>query len=425
MLLKILYSWKGVAIRTKVMLTEAVICYTFYTLDGRLKGNQLTRTDMTLFLFTFFIIYSGVHLYAFLKAKAAIAFGAYPSVFLGLLMASMIFAPIIVRLSEKSGYELFARALSYIGYSWMGILFLFFSVSVAIDLYRLIVRLAGLSFKTDFSGIIPSNQTAFFIPLILAVCIGIYGYFEAKNIKTEKLTIKTSKMPEGVERLRIVQISDVHIGLLVREDRLNRILAEVKKAEPDIFVSTGDLVDGQINSLKGLAELFNFINPRYGKFAITGNHEFYAGIKEAVDFTEKAGFTMLRGKGLSLDGLINIVGIDDPAGKGFNFSKVISEKELLSGFSREKFTLLLKHRPLFDKNSPGLFDLQLSGHIHKGQIFPFSMATWLYYPVNSGGVNLPDNSYMYVSRGSGTWGPPIRFLSPPEVTVIDIIRSNE
>lgn len=95
---------------------------------------------------------------------------------------------------------------------------------------------------------------------------------------------------------------------------------------------------------------------------------------------------------------------------------------MLSGLDRKMFVLLLKHRPLVDKGALGLFDLQLSGHVHKGQIFPFSIITALYYPTQAGFANLPRGSELYVSRGTGTWGPPIRFLAPPEVTVIDLVH---
>ena len=97
------------------------------------------------------------------------------------------------------------------------------------------------------------------------------------------------------------------------------------------------------------------------------------------------------------------------------------EKDILSGLPRDKFTLLLKHRPVANKDALGLFDLQLSGHAHKGQIFPFTILVRLFFPMISGLYDLPSGSSLYVSRGSGTWGPPIRFLSPPEVTVIDIV----
>jgi predicted MPP superfamily phosphohydrolase len=376
---------------------------------------------MTLFLFTFFLIYASIHLYAYLKIKAAFAFGITTSIFLIIFMVVMVFAPIVIRLSEKQGLEFFARLMSYVGYTWMGLLFLFTSASLVIDIYHFLIYLSSLILRKDLIAFIPSSRISFFIPLILSILIAIYGSFEAKNIRTERVTIRSLKIPESIGRLRIVQISDVHLGLIVRKERLEKILKEVKAAEPDLLVSTGDLVDGQINGLPGLAELLRDINPRYGKFAITGNHEFYAGLKQAMDFTEKAGFTILRGKGLTIAGLFNIAGVDDPAGKNYGLFREVEEKELLSGLPTGKFTLFLKHRPLLDRNAIGLFDLQLSGHTHKGQIFPLSLITRLFYPADSGYLALQNNSHLYVSRGSGTWGPPIRFLSPPEVTMIEIL----
>ncbi len=336
----------------------------------------------------------------------------------------MVVAPIVVRLSERTGLEFFARLISYIGYTWMGLLFLFVSVSLVVDLYRFIVYLSGFILKIDFPQITLSNKNSFLAILILSALIVIYGYVEARNIRTEKVVIKTSKIPEEIGRLKIVQISDVHLGLIVGEERLKRILKEVKLANPDILVSTGDLVDGQIDNLHRLAKLLKEINPRFGKFAITGNHEFYAGLSRALNFTEKAGFKILRGERLTVAGVINIAGVDDPAGKTQSLYKDIPERELLSGLPHKKFTILLKHRPVVDKCALGLFDLQLSGHAHKGQIFPFSLITKLYYPADSGCLNLVDNFYMYVNRGAGTWGPPIRFLSPPEVTVVELVHED-
>ncbi|UCD90038.1 MAG: metallophosphoesterase, partial [Desulfobacterales bacterium] len=196
----------------------------------------------------------------------------------------------------------------------------------------------------------------------------------------------------------------------------------VKAANPDIFVSTGDLVDGQMDDLENLANMLKEIPVNHGKFAITGNHEFYAGLPRSLDFIKKAGFTILRGDGAAVSEWLNIVGVDDNAGNYYGLARSVSEKELLSRFSREKFTLLLKHRPLIDKDAVGFFDLQLSGHAHKGQIFPFSLITRLSFPTHSGLLNLGKNALLYVNRGSGTWGPPIRFLAPPEVTIIELVH---
>jgi hypothetical protein len=184
-------------------------------------------------------------------------------------------------------------------------------------------------------------------------------------------------------------------------------------------------VDAQINRLEGLAEMLREINPRYGKFAVTGNHEFYAGLPQSLEFTRKAGFTMLRGEGLTVAGLINLAGVDDLAGLGSGPFKGATEKDLLSGLDREKFTLLLKHRPNLDKDALGLFDLQISGHTHQGQIFPFRLITRLFFPYDGGSFRLSNHSLLHVSRGTGTWGPPIRFLAPPEVTVYELIHEDK
>lgn len=364
---------------------------------------------MYLFLITFFLLYMSMHLYLFQKAKAAFTFGPLVSIPLVLFMAGMVFSPLTVRSLERYGLDSAARLTAYIGYTWMGVLFLFVSSSLPIDLCR----------QTILPRISP--RVSFILPLLISISIAAYGYFEAWDIRTEKLTIKTQKIPKNVGRFRIVQISDVHLGLIVREERLNRILSEVKRTDPDLLVSTGDLVDGQIDNLSGLAELLCEINPVYGKFAVTGNHEFYAGLANSLDFTKKAGFKVLRGEGVSVAGIINVAGVDDPAGKQFGLFTDVPEKGLLSKLPQGTFTLLLKHRPAVDKDARDLFDLQLSGHVHKGQIFPFTLFTWLFYPVRAGGMNVIHGSSLYVSRGSGTWGPPVRFLSPPEVTVIDIV----
>ncbi|HDK16842.1 MAG TPA: metallophosphoesterase, partial [Nitrospirae bacterium] len=272
---------------------------------------------MYLFFVTIFSIYGGMHLYAFLRARAALDFGTGTGAALAFFMLIMTFAPFIVRASERQGLEILARVMSYTGYIWMGMLFIFVVSAFTFDIFRLLVLVAESVLNKDLTHMKPSTSFLFFVPLIMSVLISTYGYFEAVNIKLEKVTIKTSKIPEDIGRLRIAQISDVHIGLIVRENRLKRVLERVKAAEPDILVSTGDLVDGQLDNLLDISEMFMEIDPKYGKYAITGNHEFYAGLDHALGFIEQAGFTVLRNKGVTVQDLINIVGVDDPTGKRF------------------------------------------------------------------------------------------------------------
>jgi len=377
---------------------------------------------MSLFLLTFFLIYGGVHLYLFAKIKGAFHPSVTANVILVIILVYMILAPILVRMCERYGYDTLASIMAYTGYLWMGVLFLFFVSSLLLDIYCLLIRASTLVSHRDFSHLVISPVYAFLLSLIISSAINVYGYFEAKNIGTEQITIASSKIPEAAGRIRIVQISDVHIGIIVKGERLKHIVEEIKKAHPDILLSTGDLVDGQIDALTEQATYLRDIQPRYGKFAITGNHEFYAGLDQALNFTQAAGFTVLREEGVNVAGVINIAGIDDPTVDAFGLPEEISESKVLSGLSRQHFTILLKHRPVIEKDSLGQFDLQLSGHTHNGQISPFNFVVRRFYPLITGYFNLPHDAHLYVSRGAGTWGPPIRFLSPPEITVIDLIH---
>lgn len=376
---------------------------------------------MILFILTFFAMYGGVHAYAFLRVRSALGFGTGTGAALAVFMLVMTFAPYMIRAAELRGYELAARVLSYVAYLWMAVLFLFFCGSLVFDFLNIVTRAADWITRSDLSSFLIASKTSFLISLGLALAISFYGYFDALDIRTEHLRIETTKLPAGVERITIAQISDVHLGLIIRSDRLRTMLQVVKDAKPDIFVSTGDLVDAQINHLTGLAVLFREIPAQYGKFAIMGNHEYFAGPEKALAFIKEAGFTPLRNESVEA-GPITIAGIDDRTGERLKLRKPFDEQDVLAKLPRDKFILLLKHQPLIDPASLGHYDLQLSGHTHKGQIFPFTLLTRLSYPLNAGRYDLGSGSILYVSRGTGTWGPPIRFLSPPEVTIIELVR---
>ena len=377
---------------------------------------------MTLFLLIYFSIYGGAHLYAFLKLKRGFSLGLPAYIILAIFMILMVAAPIAVRIAERHGYEDLARGFAYIGFTWMGLIFVFISASFFFDIYRLLLLPARLLTRSTLETFTLSIRNFCILAILISFAVMIYGYFEALSIRTEHVTVKTLKIPETIGRPRVVQISDVHLGLIVGKSRLKRILEKVKDARPDILVSTGDLVDGQMDELDTLTGMIKNIPTTYGKFAVTGNHEFYAGLNRALAFTKKAGFTILRGEGLTVSNVLNIAGVDDPAVKRYVPNLAVSEKALLEKMPGDKFTLFLKHQPVISSESLGKFDLQLSGHTHKGQIFPFYLFTKLFYRMHSGLSKLNGNAMLYVSRGSGTWGPPVRFLSPPEVTIIDITR---
>lgn len=376
---------------------------------------------MILFLLIFVLLYGGMHAYFFVKFKAAFSLGVGPAWGLALFLLLMVLAPILVHQLERLNCEWGARLLAYFGYTWMGLIFLFFAAALLIDLYRVIIGAGSLLTGDLLKSLQPTPLLQFLLPMAVAVGVTLYGLVEASQVRLETIKIKSAKIPAEIGKLTVAQISDVHLGLIVREHRLKKILDRIRAVQPDILVSTGDLVDGEICHMEEVMRFLQDFQAPRGKFAITGNHEYYAGLKRALECTEQAGFRILRGEVVNVADAINIAGVDDPQGKSFGQYIEVDEKDLLSKADSSRFTLFLKHRPEVDSSAIGLFDLQLSGHTHKGQIWPFTLLVRPFFPRMSGSFPLGNGSWLHVSRGSGTWGPPIRFLAPPEVTVIEIV----
>jgi predicted MPP superfamily phosphohydrolase len=377
---------------------------------------------LPLFLIAFFVIYGSAHTYALFKAKMAFGFSWWTAVLLAPPLAALTLGPLIVYFLGKHGMEGAARAVSWVGYTWMGLLFFFTWMNLAVDALNLILRLAGAVSGRGTSAFLIAGKVPFVALVGLSVALGTYSFFKARDIGVEHVRILTDKLPASTPRVRVAQISDVHLGLIVRNRKAEQIAGVIRRVDPDILVSTGDLVDAEINHLEGLAEIFEDIRPPLGKYAITGNHEFYAGIDQALQFTRRAGFSVLRGEAVQVGESLRIAGVDDPTGTVLGAAPGRREAEILAGNPGTMFTILLKHRPRISEGSRNLFDLQLSGHTHNGQIFPFRYVVGRPYP-NLSGLFPLGGSFLYTSRGTGTWGPPMRFLSPPIVAVIDIERA--
>ena len=244
---------------------------------------------MRFFLFlTFFLsLYGGLHLYWYAKLKRAFAIGPKASAGCLLFILVMLLAPIVTRILERNHLELSARSLAYVGYIWMGYLFLFFAFGLATDAYRILVagttRLTGVGTLWQLSA-----RQAFCLPLVVALVAVCVGYHSACNIGVEKVSLQTPKLSSEVGRLKIAQISDVHLGLVVGAGRLQKIVKVIAAEKPDLLVSTGDLIDGRFKAMTGLAPLIRSIPTPLGKYAVTGNHEFYAGLPMALEVTRQA-----------------------------------------------------------------------------------------------------------------------------------------
>jgi hypothetical protein len=369
--------------------------------------------SMILFLMTFLGLYGGINFYFFCRLKAFFHFSGVFQVALLCLLIGLIVSPILVRVLESLHFEHAARTLACIGYVWMAFIFLFFFLSVSLELIRVLHK-----FFIPETGTLALRAVTFGLSALLAAGLVVYGYIDAQRIRVKHLEIRTDQALPKEGTLRIVQISDVHVGIIIRNDRLDLILERIRQARPDILVSTGDLLDGELDNIMSDAERFAAIETTYGKFAVLGNHEYYAGLKRSIEFTEAAGFQLLRDDIARVAG-ITIFGEDDLTGRKRGETKKGAAFQQALARGKDEFVLLLKHQPYIDPAAR--FNLQLSGHTHGGQLFPFGLITKIYFPKNYGLHELAENRLLYVSRGTGTWGPPVRVFAPPEITVIDLI----
>jgi predicted MPP superfamily phosphohydrolase len=367
----------------------------------------------------FFLLYGVVQIYCANKTIRGMGFTGLGRWLVYAWALAMTAGPFLLwHLERCAECQQTAVISAWVVYGWMGYSFLFFSSGLALDLYSGLARLGHLPR--------PEAATAFIILTLISVGLWVMGFHATWEPRVEHVVVESRKIPAKADGLRIVQISDMHLGLLIGRQRLAIIMIQVTDLNPDILVSTGDLVDAQAHHLDGLSSLFAAYKPRFGKYAITGNHEGYVGLAHALEFHERAGFKVLRGESVDVAGVI-LAGIDDPAvhrpdlsGETSEVPPKLDEKALLERIDPNRFVILLKHQPRVEPLAR--YDLQLSGHTHAGQIYPFRYLVRLAHPMLEGLHTLSNGARVYISRGTGTWGPPIRVFAPPEITLIELKR---
>ena len=367
------------------------------------------------FFLTFLITYGAMHSLFYHRVRVLLPDQRWIHGLVIALLVLLVVVPMSSIFLDRSGHAETARLAALIGFSWMGFLFFASILAVGMNIFDILSWTGRKIFAWELPTLWGKGPAIIMLASALLICV--YGVFEAQRIRVERITVATDKLPAGTPHLRIAQISDVHIGLLIGKPLLSAIIEILGREQPQIVVCTGDLLDSS-GHIDGLSPLLKQIQPRYGKYAVIGNHECYLGLARSLAFLDQAGFTMVRNQVKTSGGIINIAGVDDPAA-GIKTDEVA----LLSSITNNLFTLFLKHQPYVPTGTRGLFDLQLSGHTHKGQLFPFCYVVSLVYPYLAGFYSLSKGSSLYTSRGTGTWGPSMRVLSPPEVTIIDVVSS--
>ncbi len=324
------------------------------------------------------------------------------SVLAVLFLVSLFFA------REKEG--LASKTLYVFGSGWIAILINLMLAAFLIWIVSLILRAGGFNFSRPWlAGIIFG----------LALVYSAYGFWNSFNPRIKDISVNLNNLPPDWRGAKVVQLSDVHLGQIYGPAFMERMAAEVNAQDPDLILITGDLFDGMDGDLSRFIGPLKQLKAKKGIYFVTGNHETYLGVSDALRVLNEANIKVLNDQFVSLDGL-QIVGISYPTqeeitGASKNTQEIISG---LAGFDKNKPSILLHHAPTnVDQAKAAGISFQLSGHTHKGQIFPIDLITWAIYGKYYYGLNIEGDFSIYTTNGQGTWGPPMRTGNRPEIPV--------
>ncbi|MFD8318778.1 metallophosphoesterase [Kitasatospora purpeofusca] len=244
---------------------------------------------------------------------------------------------------------------------------------------------------------------------------GMYGVLRGPRLK--QVTVPLAKLPAGADGYRIAVVSDIHLGPILGRAHTQRIVDTINAAKPDLITIVGDLVDGTVPELGRDAEPLAQLRARDGAYFVTGNHEYFSGAAPWVDFVRELGVHPLQNARVELGGF-DLAGVNDIAGEregdGPDFGRALGDRD------PARTAVLLSHQPvtIHDAVRHGV-DLQLSGHTHGGQLWPGNFVAELANPTVAGLERYGDTQ-LYVTRGAGAWGPPVRVGAPSDITIVTL-----
>lgn len=244
---------------------------------------------------------------------------------------------------------------------------------------------------------------------------GTYGVLRGPRVK--RVTVPLAKLPRAAHGFRIAVVSDIHLGPVLGRAHTQRIVDTVNRTQPDLIAIVGDLVDGNVHDLGPAAEPLRGLRAAHGSYFVTGNHEYFSGAQQWIDHVRELGTTPLENARRELP-FFDLAGVNDVRGEteghGPDFQAALGDRD------RSRAAVLLAHQPvvIHDAVRHGV-DLQLSGHTHGGQLWPGNYLAELANPTVAGLERYGDTQ-LYVSRGAGAWGPPVRVGAPSDITVVEL-----
>jgi predicted MPP superfamily phosphohydrolase len=343
----------------------------------------------------------------------------------GTLLA-LLFLSVPASLILGRGQGDLRRELAYAGYVWLGVMFLLLTVLVSIDVLRL---LAGVGRRIAAAPPIDLQRRTLLARLTAATTGLLVGGLAGaalravrKPVEVRRVRVALDRLPPEQDGFRIVQLTDIHVGPTIGRAFVEQIVARANALDPDLIAITGDLVDGGVAELAPAVEPLGGLRARHGVYFVTGNHEYFSGAEAWMKELNRLGIRVLRNERVSIGNAaagFDLAGVEDRSAVRYGGpAPDAALARALAARDTRRELVLLAHQPrtLLDASS---FDvgLQLSGHTHGGQMWPFNFIVQLQQPFVAG-LHRRGRSQIYVSRGTGYWGPPMRLGAPAEITEI-------
>ncbi len=297
----------------------------------------------------------------------------------------------------------------------IGVLFLLFCTAIIYDVSRVFLNTIPISNeRRNFF-----KKSLDISSLVVATTLSARAVYEAGFVVHEKVTIKIKRLKKSYT---IVQLSDIHIGGLIDSEFVGGLVTRVNTMNADVVVITGDLVDIRLDKAEDTLNTLKNLESKYGTYFIVGNHEYYHGIEKIIDKVKALGITVLENENVYIgeDGNgFNLAGVYDVMGYRTQTYMPDIDKALVN--KKDSPTVLLAHQPRFIEEVQSGVDLMLSGHTHGGQIYPFRFLVKLVQPYIDGLHQHNKDLQIYVNKGTGFWGPPMRLGASSEITEISLI----
>jgi hypothetical protein len=358
------------------------------------------------------IVFLAINFYLFLRGWQALP----PRTDLHIIYSVLyIFASTAVIIAVFAGSKLpvwMSRVLEVVGGYWMMLFIFMISAAFLADIFRILnhyfaiypswVNLHYAQTKILYLGFV----------LFLLGCISVIGYIRFINPQITEVPITIDRNNQREDEFNIIAISDIHLGNVIRKNRLASWVQIINRQNADIIVIAGDMFDHNMNTVESqqMDIELSRLNAKYGVYAILGNHDYYAGIDKAMHYMKKSGIRVLRDQAVTIDHRLVVIGRDDLSNR-----KRKSLSLLLTSVNANLPRIVLDHQPLsFTESRENNVDLHISGHTHNGQIFPINRIVSKMYELGYG-YRKSGDTHFYVSSGLGLWGAPIRLGTQSEI----------